>query len=271
MVAGLEQRWHPKGRGSETDHRPSTCPISWPARAATSASNVAGQAESYSLLPPIRYEAMKHSIKRRMIDGVGLWFAPVTLIGATVCGWGVFARGSLWLLAVIPVILYLWPPLLARCVRWLWPSRTHGPQPFHSREYALWVLGFRIEALYWYFPAFEHVLRCFPGVYSAWLRLWGARVGSSVFWGNARILHRGRLHAGDRVVFGDSVTVSSHALVHRAGTGVWLLTKDVVIGRDVIVGAHSFLGPGANLPDESSVPFRSFERASIRIVLGGEA
>jgi acetyltransferase-like isoleucine patch superfamily enzyme len=213
---------------------------------------------------------MKHSIKRRMIDQAGLWFAPVTLSGATLGTWMAFARGDLWLLASVPVIVYLWPPLLSRVSRWLWPQSTQGPQPFQSREFVLWQFGHRIEQLYWYFPTFERALRCVPGVYSAWLRLWGAEVGTSVFWGNTRILDRGLLRVGDRVVFGDSVSVMSHVLVRRTGGGLWLRTMDVVVGNEVLVGAHSVLGPGANLADETSLPFGSQEWASLRTLLGSE-
>ena len=213
---------------------------------------------------------MNYSIKRRMIDQVGLWFAPVTLGGATLAVWAAFARGDLRLLGSVLIILYLWPPLLSRVTRRLWPQSTPGPQPAESREFLLWQFGHRIERLYWYFPAFEQALRCVPGVYSAWLRLWGAEVGTSVFWGNTRILDRGLLRVGDRVVFGDSVSVMSHVVVRRTGGGLWLRTMDVVVGNDVLVGAHSVLGPGTNLADETSLAFGSQEWASLRTLLGSE-
>ena len=76
--------------------------------------------------------------------------------------------------------------------------------------------------------------------------------------------------AGDRVVFGDSVSVMSHVVVRRTGGGLWLRTMDVVVGNDVLVGAHSVLGPGANLADETSLPFGSQEWASPRTLLGSE-
>ena len=62
--------------------------------------------------------------------------------------------------------------------------------------------GHQLQVLYSAFPA----LRLVPGLYSAWLRLWGSRVGRAVYWTpQVKITDRGLLKVGDGVVFGHRV------------------------------------------------------------------
>ena len=103
-------------------------------------------------------------------------------------------------------------------------------------------------------------MRLVPSLYSAWLRLWGARIGGLVYWSpGVVVLDRSLLQVGDRVVFGAGVRIVPHALAPaRHGRGGALFLGRVTVGNDALIGGYSSLLPGC-VVDAGAVtpPFRS--------------
>jgi acetyltransferase-like isoleucine patch superfamily enzyme len=167
-------------------------------------------------------------------------------------------RGTGATLAV--ALLYLLPPLVARLasVRSLKPGRF-DPETKAGRSALLrWWWTAQVQTLFLRFPALEELLRLLPfGIYSAWLRLWGSRVGRLVYWAPGTVvLDRGLIDIGDHVVFGAGARLHPHVVIPEAGRLI-LLLGPVTIGAGCLVGGFSLLLPGVTVePGTVSPPFR---------------
>ena len=71
-------------------------------------------------------------------------------------------------------VLYLLPPLVARMILLL-VTIPHGRIAVGSNAFFAWWSLFQLQIIFCRLPALEEILRLIPGVYSLWLRLWGAR------------------------------------------------------------------------------------------------
>lgn len=112
-------------------------------------------------------------------------------------------------------------------------------------------------------PAFEAFLRLVPGLYSAWLRLWGSKVGKRVYWTPlVEIIDRHMLRIGDDVIFGHRVVCSSHVVSRKENGEFVLLLRYIRIGSGSFIGALSRLGPGVKIPAKSAVPYDTEYRFS---------
>lgn len=177
---------------------------------------------------------------------LGLNFLPLlhlVLVGlAGWCHWW-------WGLAV----LYLLPALAVRVLLKACPiaQGSHAPA---SRDFVVWWASAQLQMIFCRFPALEEGLRLVPGLYSLWLRLWGARIGRLTFWSpRLRILDRSFLRVGNDVVFGVGVCLNAHVLARDAVTGEAVLhLADIVIGDRSQIGGYSLLTAGTQVgPDES--------------------
>ena len=144
-------------------------------------------------------------------------------------------------------LLYLAPPALARLVQRGWPIRC-GWIPLGSRDYFVWWFLLNLQMVFCRFPALEEVLRLMPKVYSAWLRLWGARIGKYVYWAaGLRILDRSFLDIGDAVVFGAAVRLNPHVVARDARGELRLALAPITIGDRAMVGGYSLLTAGTQV------------------------
>ena len=178
---------------------------------------------------------------------------------------------ALWMLAVLACVLllvmlpsvsgvlllgfvvYVLPVLCFRVHDAVWPL-TEGRSRIDSPGYSPWWGGHQFQVMYSAFPALEAALRLVPGLYSAWLRLWGSRVGRGVYWTPlVEITDRSLLDVGDGAVFGHRVACYGH-LIKRRGDGMILYVRRIRIGAGVMLGAGSRLGPGAQLDDGVDLP-----------------
>lgn len=185
-------------------------------------------------------------------------FPALHLLLLAACLWAFVARPSALLAVTFVNLLYLVPPLLWQVYR---AFLSDADPERHSwrldvPERCEWWAAHQFQSLYAVFPALEAMLRVIPGAYSAWLRLWGSRIGRGVYWTpNVELLDRHNLTIGDRVVFGHRVVMTGHAVHRKAAGEVWLLARGVTIGDDCFLGATSRYGPGAVVPNGSTVPF----------------
>jgi acetyltransferase-like isoleucine patch superfamily enzyme len=162
------------------------------------------------------------------------------------------------------VALYLLPPLAARLSAWLMPL-PRGEVELDERGFLAWWLSAQWQVIFNRARLLEEALRLVPGAYSAWLRLWGSRVGSLVYWSpGVELLDRGLLEIGDRVVFGAGVRLAGHVLLPGADRRVRLLVGPVKVGREALVGAYSMLPPCAEVAEGSVSPPLRLLRSSLR-------
>jgi len=157
---------------------------------------------------------------------------------------------------VLLVILYLVPPLTFQLHRIFFPIKK-SLSNLSERKYSPWWGAHQIQVIYTAIPQLEAALRIVPGLYSAWLRLWGSRIGSQVYWTpNVEITDRHLLDIGARVVCGHKCKFLGHAIKPRGPEGreMALYTRTIKIGNDVFIGAGSRIGPGAMIADGIFLP-----------------
>ncbi|MBD2207573.1 acyl transferase [Calothrix sp. FACHB-1219] len=149
--------------------------------------------------------------------------------------------------------IYGLPLLVYRLHQWAYPVKE-GISYLRGKEYSPWWGSHQIQVIYITIPVFEAILRLIPGVFSCWLRLWGAKVGRDVYWTpGLEIADRGLMEIGDRVVMGHRVGIISHVIKPRK-QNLMLYVKKVKIGNDAFVGAGSVLSPGVVISDGAFVP-----------------
>lgn len=174
------------------------------------------------------------------------FFPGVTLTVATLSlGYGVWAH-SLWGLILWVFFLYGFPVLAYRLHNHIY-SLEPGISYLQGSDYSPWWGSHQFQLIYIAFPALETLLRLIPGLFSAWLRLWGAEVGKRVYWTpTLEIADRGLLSIGDDVVFGHRVGLYSHIIKPRRDN-LMLYLKSITIGHSSFIGAGSDIGPGATI------------------------
>lgn len=184
---------------------------------------------------------------------IAFGYLPLLHVALVVaCAWA-GPGGPLGRAAASAFALYLLPPLAARLCAVLLPL-PQGRVDLEHRGFLAWWLSAQWQVVFNRLPMLEEVLRLVPGMYSAWLRLWGARVGSLVYWSpGVAVLDRGLVEVGDRVVFGAGVRISGHVLLSADGRGS-LVVAPIRIGRGAMVGGHSLLTAGVEIAAGASSP-----------------
>lgn len=181
------------------------------------------------------------------------FFPALVMVGAiaTFLSFCITANG--WSLLLLIAILYGLPPLVHRLHQWRYPI-VEGISYLQGKTYSPWWGSHQIQAIYIAFPALETALRLIPGLFSAWLRLWGATVGKQVYWTpKLEISDRSLLDIGDRVVFGYQVGLYAHAIKPRRDN-LMLYIERIRIGNDVFLSGGVQIGPGVAIADGTFVP-----------------
>lgn len=181
-----------------------------------------------------------------LLSTVLSFFSSVTLgLAALSLGYGVWTH-SLWSLALSLFFLYGLPVLAYRLHGWVYPL-TPGISYLQGPNYSPWWGSHQFQVIYIAFPALETVLRLVPGLFSAWLRLWGSQIGKQVYWTpSLEIADRGLLSIGDGVVFGQQVGLYSHIVKPRRDN-LMLYLNPITIGDHSFIGAGSYIGPGVTI------------------------
>jgi hypothetical protein len=157
-------------------------------------------------------------------------------------------RALLWLATV-----YLLPVACFRLHQIAWPL-AEGRTRLDAPGYVHWWGAHQFQLMYTAFPAIEASLRLIPGGYSAWLRLWGSRIGRGVHWTpRVDISDRSLLEVGDGVIFGHRSACYAHLVQPRSG-GLILYVRRIRIGQGVQLGAGSRLGPGVSITAGVALP-----------------
>ena len=192
---------------------------------------------------------------------VACGFLPLLHVLASVSVTMAALRGGLgaYSFLVGALALYVFPPIAVRLVLAGHPLASGESDPA-SPAFLRWWITAQCQVLFTRLPVLEELLRVVPGLYSMWLRLWGARIGTLVYWSpGVCILDRPLVRVGDRVVFGVGVRINPHVIAPSPSGGSAVLhLAPVSIGNDVIVGGYSLLLPGCVIKDgEVTPPHRS--------------
>jgi hypothetical protein len=192
------------------------------------------------------------------------WFPTLHLaLIATALGWAVVRPGLVSLLT-IAAVTYGLPVLLFRVHNWLAPLRP-GISDLAVPTHSAWWGAHQLQRNFVAFPALEAALRTVPGLFSAWLRLWGSEVGRNViFTPQLDLLDRTHLSIGDGVLFGHRVTLACH-VVHPRGDRLLLYVAPITIGEGAFIGAGSVLGPGVTIEANAILPAGTVARPRRRI------
>jgi hypothetical protein len=150
--------------------------------------------------------------------------------------------------------LYVVPPLLARlilAVRGAPVGRATPDMP----AYRTWWLLTQIQMPFNRLRILEEALRLIPGLYGAWLALWGARVSLFAFWSpGVFVADRYLLRIGAGAVLGARCHIGAH-LVSVAADGSWeLVVAPVTIERGAVIGALAMVAPGCVIYAGETVP-----------------
>jgi hypothetical protein len=149
--------------------------------------------------------AHSFSVPRRLLV-MALSYLPLLHVAGVVCvaiwPWAAMP----WRLTAALALLYLLPPLVARLIVRGFPFRSAVIQVGSADFFKWWAL-LNLQVLFCRLPALEEAMRIVPAAHSAWLRLWGSRIGRLVYWApGTRILDRSFLDIGDdKALFGASV------------------------------------------------------------------
>lgn len=164
----------------------------------------------------------------------------------------IFQSPAWWRLPVLLGLIYLVPLALFRLHELVFPVRE-GSWDLSAKVYNPWWTSHMLQLPFIAVPWLEGVLHLVPGLFSAWLRAWGAKIGRGVYWTpRVEVLDRNLVEIGDRVLLGHLTAMSSHMVAEVDGKPR-LILKKVVIGAGAFVGADTQLGPGAQIAESARV------------------
>jgi acetyltransferase-like isoleucine patch superfamily enzyme len=159
-------------------------------------------------------------------------------------------------LGLIIFSLYGLPLLSYRLHQWRYPISS-GINYLMGTDYSPWWGSHQIQTIYIILPILERMLQVVPGLFSLWLRMWGAEIGANVYWTpQLEIADRGLLKVGDRVVFGYQVRLFAHVVKPRKNN-LMLYVKPIEIGEGAFIGAGCNLGPGAIVAANAFLPTKT--------------
>lgn len=151
---------------------------------------------------------------------------------------------------------YGFPLLIHKIHDYFYPIQE-GISYLQGEEYSPWWGSQQIQSIYNTFSGLESALRLIPGAFSLWLRLWGAKVGTNIYWTpRLEIADRSLIEIGDNVVFGQGCGIFSHAIKPKKND-LMLYIKKVKIGSNVFIGGGSYLAPGVVVEDETFISTES--------------
>ena len=185
-----------------------------------------------------------------------LWLNCVPLVhlalGAAVAFGYCEAAGSrsAFLLAWI----YLVPPLLARLTLSLF-GRPQGRLTQDMRAYRVWWFLTQLQTLFNRLPMLEECLRLAPGLYPAWIRLWGGRLSPFAYVGPGVLITDRYLVRVERgAVLGWMSALAGHMAVRDEAGRFVVVAAAPIVEAEAILGGGAGLGPGARLSARHMLP-----------------
>lgn len=157
-----------------------------------------------------------------------------------------------WAMPAALAWVLLLPPLLCQTTAWLWPAT--GEMPASSASARLWWWQQQLQAPFNRLTFIEEIFRLVPGLYQAWLALWGGRAHPFCFFAAGSVVtDRQSVAVGRGAVIGGGAILGGHAVLRRDGR--WIIAVGTVrIGPAAVVGARCVLGPGSEIGAGEELP-----------------
>jgi hypothetical protein len=204
---------------------------------------------------PARVQGARASTYTLLLNALPLAYVVCAVAAVlAVAGWPArIVVGLAW--------IYLLPPLLVRVSQALWGSPEGRDLTQDTRAYKLWWFATQMQVPFNRFPMLEEALRLAPGLYALWLRLWGARVSTRVYWAAGVIVtDRNLIDVGLGAVIGTRAILASH-LGFKDEHGAFRVTvARLRIEDEALIGAYAGLGPGCRIEAGAEVPVAAFLR-----------
>lgn len=152
--------------------------------------------------------------------------------------------------------IYLLPPLLFQLLfRTCFPkfkgdlSKLKQKSFANTPTFAVWWISSQLQVHFIRFQFLEECIKWIPGVYSFWLRLWGAKIGKNILWTpRVLIVDRPFLEIGDNVIIGTDSRITSHlAVAVPDERRALLFLAKVKIGDGATLGACGGIFPGGEI------------------------
>jgi hypothetical protein len=179
---------------------------------------------------------------------LALNYLPITqlLLGSA----GIWALSdSVASMVVLAVIwIFLVPPLVCRLTFSLFGTPFGIGLTQDSRAYKIWWFSHQWQAVFNRLPWIEELLRLMPGLYSAWINLWGGNASTLVYWSpGCIVIDRPLIIVEAFAVIGGHSGLTGH--LGRIGEdGSYRVDIAAArVGSRAMMGAGSALGPGAEL------------------------
>ncbi len=154
----------------------------------------------------------------------------------------ILERNLIYTLSIL-FSIYLFPLISFRILMFISPIKE-GKSDILKKEFSPWWAAHQIQMLFVTFPFFESALRICPGLFSLWLRAWGSKIGSNIYWTpTLSVYDRNLLHIGNNVIFGEKCNLVSHVITAKNNKGL-LYIKKIKIEDQAFIGAGTTLSPG---------------------------
>jgi len=167
--------------------------------------------------------------------------------------WLLVDPGILSIVALL-FCLYGFPVVVYRIHQYFYPIKE-GISDLIGEEYNPWWGTQQIQLIYNTFPYLERILHLVPGLYSFWLRLWGAKIGKNVYWvPSVLTIDRGLIEVGDGAILGLNATTCAHTVKPKKDRLIVFVQK-IKIGNNAFIGGDVRISPGVHIEDGAFVPY----------------
>ncbi|MGK7940319.1 MAG: acyl transferase [Crocosphaera sp.] len=189
-----------------------------------------------------------------LLSRILTFFPSLMLFLITSCFLGLLLYPGWLSLATLLFYLYGFPLIIYHIHQYFYPF-TEGISYLKGENYNPWWGTQQIQIIYNTFPLLERILHLIPGVFSIWLRLWGAKVGKNVYWvPTVSIIDRGLLEIGDGVIMGHQSTICAHSIKPKKNNIIVFVEK-IIIGNYAFIGGDVRIGSGAKIEDNAFISY----------------
>lgn len=158
---------------------------------------------------------------------------------------GMEAAGSRF--AFLLAWIYLLPPVVARLTLTLFGT-PDGRLTQDMRAYRVWWFLTQLQTLFNRLPMLEEFLRFVPGLYPAWIKLWGGSLSPFAYVSpGVLITDRYLVKVGRGAVLGMMSALAGHVVIRDEAGRYVVLVAAPIVEAQAILGGGAALGPGAIL------------------------
>ncbi|MGD9671404.1 MAG: hypothetical protein AB7U75_20545 [Hyphomicrobiaceae bacterium] len=172
---------------------------------------------------------------------------PMVHLGTGAALASTVAAGLAGSIAVMVAWVYLVPPLVARILVAAF-GEPRGELRQDMASYRVWWALTQLQMPFNRLPVLEETLRLVPGLYAAWIGLWGGRVSARAFIGPGVVItDRYAVDVGRGAVLGYKAALAGHMVVRDEAGRFMVIVAAPRVEADAMVGGGAGLGPGATL------------------------